>query len=70
MEMKPALALPEGLDVTTLEVIDDVLTITAVSTQAHPACPLCGMPAVRIHSHYTRQVADLPCGGQQVRLLL
>ena len=70
MEVKPVLALPAGLEVTTLEVSDDVLTITAVSTQVHPACPLCGMSAVRVHSHYTRQVADLPCGGQQVRLLL
>jgi transposase len=70
MEVKPALALPAGLEVTALEVMENVLTITAVSTQVCPACPLCGMPAVRVHSHYTRQVADLPCGGQQVRLLL
>ena len=70
MEMKPALALPEGLEVTALEVMENVLTISAVSTQVHPTCPLCGMPAVRVHSRYTRQVADLPCGGQQVRLRL
>jgi hypothetical protein len=25
------------------------------------------VPAVRVHSRYTRQVADLPCGGQQAR---
>ena len=70
MELKPALALPEGLEVTALEVIDEVLTITAVSTQVRPACPLCGMPAVRVHSRYTRQIADLPCGGHQVCLRL
>ena len=70
MEAKPALALPAGLEVTTIEVIDEVLTITAVSTQVRPVCPFCGMPALRVHSRYTRQVADLPCSGQQVRLLV
>ncbi len=70
MEVKPALALPEGLEVIDIEVIDNVLTITAVSTQNHPACPLCGTTATRRHSRYTRHVADLPCGGQPVRLLI
>jgi hypothetical protein len=32
MEVKLALALPEGLEVTKIEMIEDVLTITAVST--------------------------------------
>ncbi|HEY7122971.1 MAG TPA: transposase family protein [Ktedonobacterales bacterium] len=70
MEVKLVLALPAGLAVTALEILENVLTITAVSTQVRPACPLCGTPALRVHSRYTRQVADLPCGGQQVRLLL
>ena len=68
MKVKFALALPEGLEVTTLEMIDEVLTITAASTQVHPCCPLCSTQATRAHSHYTRQMADLPCSGQQVRL--
>ena len=50
--------------------IDDVLTITAVSTCLHSRCPLCSTPSLRVHSRYTRQVADLPCSGQQVRLLV
>jgi zinc-finger of transposase IS204/IS1001/IS1096/IS1165 len=70
MEVKPALALPEGLEVAAIEVMDKVLTITVVSTQVCPACPLCGEPSTRTHSRYIRQVADLPCGGQQVRLLV
>ncbi len=53
MEVKPALALPEGLKVTEIEMIDEVLTITAVSTQITPCCPLCGTPAARVHSRYT-----------------
>lgn len=70
MKVKFALALPEGLEVTGLEMIDEVLTMTAVSTQIHPCCPLCSTPATRVHGHYTRQMADLPCSGQQVRLLV
>jgi transposase len=68
MKEKFPLALPEGLEVTALEMIDEVLTMTAVSTQVHPCCPLCSTPATRVHSHYTRKLADLPCSGQQVRL--
>ncbi|EFH79815.1 ISL3 family transposase [Ktedonobacter racemifer] len=70
MKVKPVLALPEGLEVTDIEMIDEVLTITAVSTQVHPCCPLCSTPALRVHSRYTRQITDLPCSGQQVRLLV
>ncbi|GHO48640.1 transposase [Ktedonospora formicarum] len=53
-----------------IKISDDVLTITSLSTQACPCCPLCGKPSARIHSRYIRQVADLPCGGRQVRLLV
>jgi transposase len=70
MEVKPALALPEGLELVGLERIDDLLIVTVVSTQMSPRCLLCGTKATRVHSRYTRQVADLPCGGQRVRLLL
>ena len=70
MKVKPVLALPEGLEVTAIEMIDEVLTITAVSIQVDPCCPLCGTPALRVHSRYTRQITDLPCSGQQVRLLV
>jgi len=68
MKVKFALALPEGLEVTAFEMIDEVLTITANSTQVQPCCPLCSTQATREHSHYTRKLADLPCSGQQVRL--
>src|ERR1051326_9197261 len=70
MEVQPALALPEGLEVTGIERIDAVLIITAVSTHMQPCCPLCGSPATRVHSRSIRKLADLPCGGQRVRLLV
>ncbi len=67
-EAKPTLALPNGLEVTEIDVSDEGLAITAVSTQMHPCCPLCGTPASRVHSRYMRQIADLPCSGQQVHV--
>lgn len=68
MDAQPALALPNGLKVIRIEMIETILTITAVSTQSNPCCPLCGTPASRVHSSYTRQIADLPCGGQPIRM--
>lgn len=70
MEVKPALALPNDLEVTGIERIDEALTVTMVSTQFSPCCPLCGVAARRVHSRSTRHVTDLPCGGNPVRLLL
>lgn len=70
MEEKQIMALPKDFVVTAFEVIDDVLTITILSTRGSPCCPLCGEPSARIHSRYLRHVADLPCSGQRVRLWL
>ena len=70
MEVKQIAAFPKGIAVTEIEIRDGVLTITALSTQVCPHCPLCGTPSRRIHSSYQRQVADLPCSGQQVRVRL
>lgn len=68
MDVQPVLALPNGLEVIEIEMENEVLTITAISTRMYPCCPLCGTPASRVHSWYTRRVTDLPCGGRQVRL--
>jgi transposase len=70
MKVELILSLPEGLEVTDIDVIDGVLTISAVSTHTSACCPLCSSLATRIHGHYTRTIADLPCAGQPVRRLL
>ena len=70
MEAKLLLSLPEGLEVTNIDMIDGVLTILAVSTQNSACCPLCSSLGTRVHGHYTRTIADLPCAGQPVRLLV
>lgn len=66
MKVEQVLALPEGVEVTNIEVSDGVLTIAAVSTQQSVCCPLCSSVGTRVHSHYTRTIADLPCAGQEV----
>jgi transposase len=68
MEVPAPLALPEGLEITEIEMIDDVFTITAHCTREHPCCSLCGIPAQRFHSSYLRRITDLPSGGKRVCL--
>jgi transposase len=56
--------------------LDDLVltTVTAlaslVSTAAAASCPRCGIPSDRVHSHYRRTVADLPCQDRPVALRL
>jgi transposase len=70
MNVKSFFDLPEELEVVSSDVAEKVITITAVSTQTAPCCPLCGTSASRIHSHYSRQLTDMPCAEQRVRLIL
>jgi transposase len=70
MKVEQELALPEGLEVTNIEVIEGVLSISAGSTQTSVCCPLCSSVGTRVHSHYTPTIADVPCAGQPVRLLV
>jgi transposase len=67
-EVPATLALPEELEITEIETIDDVFTITAHCTRKYPCCPLCGTPAQRFHSHYIRRITDLPSSGKRVCL--
>jgi transposase len=70
MKLESVLGLPEALEIVSGEVTDQVLTLTVISTQLNPCCPLCGRSASRIHSHYGRQLTDMSCAGRRVRLLL
>ena len=48
----------------------ELLTIFIEMVAPTASCPLCGSDARRVHSRYTRQLADLPCFGYAVRLRL
>ena len=42
----------------------DRVTIITVPKQSRGACPLCGGFSGRVHSRYTRALADLPWQGR------
>ena len=58
------------LDSCHLDQAQGEITLTLTSRQTAPHCPLCHMPARRLHSRYRRTLADLPWGSYTVRLWL
>jgi len=46
------------------------ITLHVTSTHVRVSCPLCQVQTARVHSRYTRTVADLPWGAYSVRLQL
>src|SRR2546426_11095314 len=46
------------------------ITLHGTSTQACVPCPLCHVRTSRVHSRYTRTLADLPWGAYVVRVQL
>src|SRR5262249_32963734 len=70
MKIEAVLGLPEGLEVVNGDVADQKITLTVISTQQNPCCPLCGSRASRVHSHYRRQLTDMSCAGRRVRFIL
>lgn len=68
----PATLLPDPthLHLMHLEATATAITAVVSPTAASAVCPLCGHPAVRVHSRYTRSVADVPWHGVPFRLRL
>jgi transposase len=53
-----------------MTVTDKLLTIRLVATAASSLCPLCAQAATHVRSYYTRLVADVPCAGRHVQLIV
>jgi transposase len=70
MFSSPFLPLPAGFKIATTTRHHDLLMIQVVSTNMRSCCPLCFCLAERRHSQYTRMVADLPCAGFRIQLIL
>ena len=49
---------------------NELLVVQVVSTKMKSCCPLCFCLAQRRHRQSTRVVADLPCAGFRVQLIL
>lgn len=60
-------AAPAGSSLEHCLLDRDCVTITLAITTPMAACPLCKSPSGRVHSQYTRRLADLPCFGRSVR---
>lgn len=70
MEVSPFLPLSDGLHIERVMESTDRLLVHVACMSARVCCPLCGTVAHRMHSRYRRRVADLPCAGRQVTLVL
>src|SRR6266487_6021077 len=66
----PFFPLPEGIVITAIHEALTSIEVHIACRKACAACPLCGQSSERVHGHYVRTVADLPCGGRRVILAL
>jgi transposase len=56
--------IPAGLSVVQVLPTPDCVTIVTRPIATRSACPICGILSGRVHSHYTRSLADLPWQGR------
>jgi transposase len=70
--MDPAhlLADPEAIRLEKIVSDHSSLTLVVRVARTQAECPRCQRPSTRVHSYYTRTVADLPWHGVAVRLHL
>jgi transposase len=61
---------PSHLRLEYLRADTNLITVILSATGSETRCPLCNNPARRIHSRYSRTLADLPWNGVAVRLRL
>ncbi len=59
-----------GLTLEHAELVAQKLTLTMQTTYPTAICPLCGTASTRVHSYYTRTVADLPWASSAVQVWL
>ena len=61
---------PAGITIDSIDPSANELVIRIACDVPSMPCPECQQPSARIHSCYQRMVADLPCAGRTVILLL
>jgi transposase len=62
--------IPPGLVVEAVRLEAERVVILTRPRSPTAACPLCHCRSGRLHSHYLRTLADLPCHGRRVVILL
>lgn len=63
-------AFPEDIVISSVRATTTEVALHIASRGRNAACPLCQQPSERMHGHYGRTVADLPCAGRRVVLAL
>src|SRR5712691_4634610 len=61
---------PAGITIDSIDPSANELVIGVACDFPSMPCPECQQPSARIHSRYQRLVADLPCAGRHVLLML
>jgi transposase len=62
------LRTPVGSRLVRTDFDGSTLTLGIATTHPNAFCPACGGESQRVHSHYTRHLAEEPAFGHQVRL--
>src|SRR3989440_12493503 len=63
-------SLPDGICVSSVRSTTTEVVLHIACRRTSAVCPLCQQPSERVHGHYGRTVADLPCAGRRVILAL
>ena len=58
------------LQLDQIQLADQMILLTIRATHPSAVCPSCGQSSTRIHSRYTRTIADLPWADKMVQLQL
>ena len=70
MLLSALFSLSADLCLVDVRLEDEGVTLVLRSSQTTAACPACAQPSTRVHGHYTRRLADLPCQKRPVRVCL
>lgn len=70
MPISNLLADPEAIHLEKIIQHPSSLTLVVKATRTEVECPRCHRPSIRVHSYYTRRIADLPWHGVAVQLNL
>jgi transposase len=69
-DSRTVLPAPKLLNLTGVRVTESAITLVAETSSRVALCPVCGKRSSRVHSRYTRTLADLPWQGIPVTIRL
>ncbi len=69
-DSRTVLPAPKLLNLTSVRATENAITLVARTSSRVALCPVCGKESIRVHSRYTRMLADLPWQGIPVTVHL